>query len=272
MALLELGLKDNSISIDEKERIYKHQWYLRNREKTIERARLWRINHFERAKELACEHARRYREKYPDRHREANNRHWKEHVEEYRARSLRWYYKHRDKARSQNEEWKERNKEHVREHWKEYYGENREKLLETHRLYLQENGAKLREKDRARRRAMGVAEWGSKEHLRKWFVSNQIKPNKAEEQLIKLFKDHGLPYKFVGDGQVVLGGKCPDFINYNGGKQIIELFGDYWHEPEEEQERKEAFAQFGYETLIIWEHELKYEENLLRKLKSWIEG
>lgn len=255
--------------VDEKQRMRQHMWYLRNREKVIQRSKLWKLNNPERTRELECEHARRYREKYPERCREANRRRWREQIEQYRARSLQWYYEHRDKARSQNKKWKERNKEHVREHWKEYYDENREKLLETHRLYLQENGAKLREKDRARRRTMGMAEWGSKEHLRKWFVSNQIKPNKPEEQLIKLFKDHSLPYKFVGDGQVVLGGKCPDFINYNGEKQIIELFGDYWHEPEEEEERKRVFAQFGYETLIIWEHELEHEDVLLSKIHGW---
>ena len=43
-------------------------------------------------------------------------------------------------------------------------------------------------------------------------------------------------------------------------------------ELEEEQERKEAFAQFGYETLIIWEHELKNETAMLNKIESWVEG
>ena len=48
-------------------------------------------------------------------------------------------------------------------------------------------------------------------------------------------------------------------------KKLIELFGDYWHskertgiEPKEhERKRIEHFKQFGFDTLIIWEHELK---------------
>lgn len=157
--------------------------------------------------------------------------------------------------------WREEHEEYRREWWSKYYEENKERLLERHRKWC----------DR-KRREMGIPKWGSKEHLRKWCVSNHIKPNKAERQLINLFKDYDLPFRFVGDGQVVINGKIPDFINYNGGKQIIELFGDYWHEPEEEEERKKVFAEFGYETLIIWEHELKNEDTVFSKIKSWLGG
>lgn len=41
---------------------------------------------------------------------------------------------------------------------------------------------------------------------------------------------------FVG-----IGGLCPDFVNCNGKKVIIELFGDYWHDLDEE----------GYEKIIL---------------------
>ena len=256
--------------MDNKE--YQHQWYLRNRQKVIETASLWKRSHLERAKQLACEHASRYRKKHPEKHREANRHHWKTHIEEYRARSKQWYYEHTAKARNQNKEWKERNKEYAREWWKNYYKENKQRLLVAHCSYCEKNRTELREKDRVRRRLLGEAEWGSKEHLRKWCISNQIKPNNPEKQLISLFKTHGLPFKFVGDGQAVLGGKIPDFINYNGDKQIIELFGDYWHKPEEEARRREAFAKFGYETLIIWEHDLKNEGVLLSKIENWLEG
>lgn len=92
-----------------------------------------------------------------------------------------------------------------------------------------------------------------------------LSPNKTEERLDELLQklfpgDH----KFVGDGEVIIGSKCPDFINVNGQKKIIEMFGDYWHgeeftgrtKIEEENQRIECFAQYGYKTLIIWECEL----------------
>lgn len=70
----------------------------------------------------------------------------------------------------------------------------------------------------------------------------------------------------LGDGSVILEGKIPDFININGQKKIIELFGNYWHKEGDEQTRKEYFNKYGYETLIIWEEEMKNLENVKNKL------
>jgi len=92
-----------------------------------------------------------------------------------------------------------------------------------------------------------------------------------EEILYELFPGE---YKFVGDGQFILAGKCPDFININGQKKIIELFGNYYHSEEitgiseelHEQNRKDLFARYGYQSLIVWEHELKDNSRLTNKL------
>jgi G:T-mismatch repair DNA endonuclease (very short patch repair protein) len=97
------------------------------------------------------------------------------------------------------------------------------------------------------------------------------KPNKKELFLSCVLSGD---WKFVGDGEVILGGKSPDFININGQKKIIELFGDYWHSEkktgrcraEEENLRKSHFAKYGYQTLIIWESELKSPEQLVTKI------
>lgn len=52
----------------------------------------------------------------------------------------------------------------------------------------------------------------------------KLKPNKPEKLLNKLLQKL-LPneYKFVGDGKVILGSFCPDFIDISGQKKIIEL-------------------------------------------------
>lgn len=103
----------------------------------------------------------------------------------------------------------------------------------------------------------------------------EIKPNRKEIKLnnllCSLFPNE---YKYVGDGQFFLAGKCPDFININGQKKIIELFGDFWHSKEitgrdrekEEQQRINLFAKYGYKTLIIWERELKNLEKVKQKI------
>jgi very-short-patch-repair endonuclease len=64
-------------------------------------------------------------------------------------------------------------------------------------------------------------------------------------------------WKYVGDGQLIINGRCPDFVNVNGQKKIIELFGDYWHKGENPKDRIKIFEPFGYQTLVIWERELK---------------
>lgn len=76
-------------------------------------------------------------------------------------------------------------------------------------------------------------------------------------------------YKYVGNGEVWLGVRNPDFININGQKKIIEVFGDYWHRNDSVEERVEYFRQYGYDTLIIWEKDLhrnlsKVTENIIK--------
>ena len=92
-------------------------------------------------------------------------------------------------------------------------------------------------------------------------------PNKTEIFLIN-FLDKILPqkYRFVGDGEFILGGKCPDFLNIDGKKKLIELFGNYWHKGEDPQNRINYFKKLGFDTLVIWEKELLN----LTKLKTKI--
>jgi len=120
--------------------------------------------------------------------------------------------------------------------------------------------------------------WQDLEFVAKQMRGQCVKPNKPEKQLNKLLqKLFPNQWKFVGDGQLILAGKCPDFINVNGQKKIIEHFGDYWHgeektgvsNEEHEQERMNLFAQYGYQTLIIWQHELENIEKLTEKVLSF---
>lgn len=95
------------------------------------------------------------------------------------------------------------------------------------------------------------------------------KPNKPEKLLNKLLQ-RLLPkeYKINIKGNImILGRKVPDFVNINGQKKIIEMYGDYWHSDKfikkhgcyenTEKGRIKYFKKLGWETLIIWEHELK---------------
>lgn len=109
--------------------------------------------------------------------------------------------------------------------------------------------------------------WADDSFVQKQMIARHVKQNKKERELQR-FLDAILPneYKFVGDGEFIIAGKCPDFVNINGKKKIIELFGLYWHRNDNPQDRIDLFKQYGYDTLIIWENELNSPEDLINAL------
>ena len=131
----------------------------------------------------------------------------------------------------------------------------------------------------------------SQAHLRCWkdpnyrenqlkaiFKGSDIRPTKPERKLRKLLnKLFPNEYKYVGNGSILIGFKNPDFINVNGQKKIIELFGDFWHskkvtglkKKEHRKQRQAHFAKYGYKTLVIWEHELSDKKQLKIKLSKF---
>jgi hypothetical protein len=108
-----------------------------------------------------------------------------------------------------------------------------------------------------------------KEWLKKFRISCSKKPNKMEKLLFDLLEET-LPgeYEFVGDYKIWIEGKNPDFINKDKSK-IIEFFGDYWHRKDEEKPRILHFKNFGFDSMIIWEHELKNTNKLINKIKEF---
>ena len=92
-------------------------------------------------------------------------------------------------------------------------------------------------------------------------------PNNAEMTLFGIMCYLGLSYKYTGNGQFILSGMCPDFVHLDSRK-IVEMYGERWHLPQEEQERIELFARSDYQTLIIWSKELapKSREKLYKRL------
>lgn len=103
-----------------------------------------------------------------------------------------------------------------------------------------------------------------------------IHPNKPETIVLGLLNElFPNDWEFVGDGKVVIEGKIPDFINTNGQKKIIEMYGDYWHGEkarcyeETEEGRIALFKKYGYSTLIVWENELKDIDKVKDKIKEF---
>ena len=101
--------------------------------------------------------------------------------------------------------------------------------------------------------------WEDPEFVKRWMKSNNTRPNKPETRLNSILQAL-VPgeYEYNGGFEcgISLGRKIPDFVNVNGKKKVIELYGDYWHEGEDPEDRIALFKRYGYETLVIWEHEL----------------
>jgi very-short-patch-repair endonuclease len=97
--------------------------------------------------------------------------------------------------------------------------------------------------------------------------ASAVRPNKPEQKILDLLeRKYPNEWKYVGNCGLVLGGLIPDFVNVNGEKLLIEVFGDYWHRNSNEQKRIDHFKQFGFSTLIIWERDINKKIGLVEKM------
>ena len=113
--------------------------------------------------------------------------------------------------------------------------------------------------------------WKDPNNAKKCLVINS--PNKQESKLMGIL-DNLYPgeWKFVGNGQIIIDGKCPDFINVNGQKKIIELYGERRHQNDNPQDRIDVFKPYGYDTLIIWVRELQNSKRIKSTIINFCEN
>jgi len=77
------------------------------------------------------------------------------------------------------------------------------------------------------------------------------RPTSLEQDLIKFFNKHSLPFKYVGDGSFLIGYKNPDFINTDGRKIAIEVRNSFFSKPHYAEKRKAHFAKYGWDCIIL---------------------
>jgi len=112
--------------------------------------------------------------------------------------------------------------------------------------------------------------WKNPDYVAKQMKSRGASPNKLEKYFEKYLNNlYPNEWKYVGDGQLIINGKCPDFVNINGQKKLIEVWGDYWHREQDPENRKKIFRKFGYDTLVLWEKEFKNMNKIENKLMKF---
>ena len=105
-----------------------------------------------------------------------------------------------------------------------------------------------------------------------------IKPNKIETTIDRVLQNN-FPNEWEYNGDfsqgITIGRMIPDFVNVNGKKEIIEVFGNYWHEGDRVKNRwkrtefgiKAAYSQLGFDCVVLWTSELnKLHDNEIAQL------
>ena len=107
------------------------------------------------------------------------------------------------------------------------------------------------------------------------------KPTKPELRVLKIIEDYDFPFKYVGDGEKIIGGYNPDFVATDGSKKVIEVFGRAFHDPEVSflkeipfhatfEGRKVVMRQCGYDCLILWDDELGDEDRVIKQIREFV--
>lgn len=103
----------------------------------------------------------------------------------------------------------------------------------------------------------------SKERIRKCLQRRPM--SSLEVKFNQIICEEGLPFRFVGNGEVFVGRKNPDFVAIDGSKLAIEVF--YRRHKEAfrggvekwRSEREAAFNEFGWKLLFFDETQVQTE-------------
>jgi len=85
----------------------------------------------------------------------------------------------------------------------------------------------------------------------------------------KTFMGVGTQYRFVGNGQLVIGGKNPDFISIKDDYKLIEIWGEHFKLGRNPQDLIDFYKVRGYDCLVIWASELKHPEQVLVRIQEF---
>ena len=111
-------------------------------------------------------------------------------------------------------------------------------------------------------------QWQNIEYRHK--VLDRRGKSKPEERFESICKKHGLRYSFVGNGALMVGRMIPDFVHESKNK-IIEIWGEFFHKGQDPKKRINRLREFGYDALVLWASELRYEDKIVARVKEFEE-
>ena len=131
-----------------------------------------------------------------------------------------------------------------------------------------------------KRHLVGKAKFCSRKCLGKFYAKDlrrrrNIRPTGIETIFMDIIKKNNLPFKYTGDGSFWIKNINPDFVECNGKKIAIEIFGEYWHSPlknwnlKEDRTlpyRKKILKKYGWKLVVLWQDDLEREDAEARVL------
>jgi very-short-patch-repair endonuclease len=107
--------------------------------------------------------------------------------------------------------------------------------------------------------------WKNPEHAKKCL--HRRTPSGPERSFISLCEEKSLSYRYVGNGQLIIDGKNPDFVD-STGKKLIEIWGDFYKVGQNPQDRIDFFKVRGYQCIVIRASELKDKEKVVSRIRQ----
>ncbi len=186
-------IADNKDKIKEQKR----QWYIKNREKEIERARKYREDNPERIK------------KYRQEHKEESEQWRIKHKEETKKYGKQYRIGYRSRRQECNKQYYKDYKDKILNEANQYYLENKGKVLETHKKYQKRmNKVDLKFNFNSRmRRAVGHSLKGNK-NGRRWELLVGYDVEELKKHLIKTMPE-GYTWQDYLDNQLHIDHKIP---------------------------------------------------------------
>jgi len=153
--------------------------------------------------------------------------------------------------------------------------EETKQILRDYALEQFKNG--VPEETRKKRSIAGKKAWSNpiqKEiRLKKMLKASWKRPTQLEVNFTSFFEEYNLPFEYVGNGKLIIGGKIPDFVETNGKKLVLEVgikkekdrYCDSWETYV--NNRILHFKKYNWKCVVLWREELKNKLTLFKKLK-----
>ena len=91
-------------------------------------------------------------------------------------------------------------------------------------------------------------------------------PSGPEKSFIDSFKE----FKYVGNGDLNIDGKNPDFVCITDDHKLVEIWGEYYKKGRNPQDLIDFYKVRGYGCLVIWASELRYLDKVMLRISKFV--